>query len=430
MKPGSLSVMLLLISLAQTGLAQGKPQTVVTINPGQHVSKGEKVTLRCEIVGEQNPQWTYKWYKNTLPVIVHVGQEYRLGYVTWSHTGAYLCEGHHNGTNQTSHLSSAVILTVSGVHSASLNVTPSRTQHFSGHSLSLSCEVKGDSTGWRVRRYTYSGAASNCSSGWGSVTGSACNISSLYTNHTGVYWCQSESAGSSIGVNITVHNGSVILDSPVHPLTEGDRLILRCLVKNTTNHRATHVIAAFYKDGSLIKKQTTVEMPIHSVTKSDEGFYYCNHSEKVDSPKSWISVRAGHNPLGLVAVGLGSSLLLLILVILLYYYKAQTGHGCLSPSTGHQQNSNQTSDQNQQEVDCKSSQPGLPPQAGGPAAEPSDVTYSQGIIFKNEKPANKNAGSEPTDVTYADITLISTNNEKRKQEKTSVAADSVYSELK
>ena len=79
----------------------------------------------------------------------------------------------------------------------------------------------------------------------------------------------------------------VILESPVHPVTEGDNLTLRCLYQYTTG---SNLSADFYKDGSLIQNQTT-EMIIPTVSKSHEGFYYCKHPERGEPPKSWISVR-------------------------------------------------------------------------------------------------------------------------------------------
>ncbi|KAK3545824.1 hypothetical protein QTP70_015263 [Hemibagrus guttatus] len=38
----------------------------------------------------------------------------------------------------------------------SLIINPSRTQHLTNDSLSLSCEDQSNSTGWTVRRYTHS----------------------------------------------------------------------------------------------------------------------------------------------------------------------------------------------------------------------------------------------------------------------------------
>ncbi|KAL0159508.1 hypothetical protein M9458_043233, partial [Cirrhinus mrigala] len=73
---------------------------------------------------------------------------------------------------------------------------------------------------------------------------------------------------------------------PVHPVTEGDTLTLHCLYQHTT---PPNLRADFYKDESLIQSQTT-EMIISNVSKSHEGFYYCKHTERGESPKSWISV--------------------------------------------------------------------------------------------------------------------------------------------
>ncbi|KAL7827579.1 hypothetical protein SRHO_G00332970 [Serrasalmus rhombeus] len=44
-------------------------------------------------------------------------------------------------------------------------------------------------------------------------------------------------------------------------------------------------------DGSLLQTQTTGEMIIRTVSKSDEGLYHCKHPERGESPQSWLSVR-------------------------------------------------------------------------------------------------------------------------------------------
>ncbi|KAI5613844.1 Fc receptor-like protein 5, partial [Silurus asotus] len=80
----------------------------------------------------------------------------------------------------------------------------------------------------------------------------------------------------------------VILESPVHPVTEGHPLTLRCLYRKTN---PSSLRADFYKDGSVVQNQSTGEMIIYKVSKSDEGFYHCKHPERGESPRSWISVR-------------------------------------------------------------------------------------------------------------------------------------------
>ncbi|XP_051572179.1 low affinity immunoglobulin gamma Fc region receptor II-like [Myxocyprinus asiaticus] len=214
--------------------------------------------------------------------------------------------------------------------SVSLIIIPNRTQHFTSDFLSLSCEDQSNSTGWTVRRYTDSGKLQGCSSiYWGSQSGSTCRISPVYTYHIGVYWCYSESGENSNPVNITVHlsahflcsvDGDVILESPVHPVTEGDSLTLRCL------HRFKNPLvltADFYKDESLLQKKTTGEMIIPTVSKSHEGFYYYKHTERGESPKIWISVRVSHSEVQSSVLNMLSSLLaacpyLLLTIILIF----------------------------------------------------------------------------------------------------------------
>ncbi|CAI5660489.1 unnamed protein product [Oreochromis niloticus] len=87
-------------------------------------------------------------------------------------------------------------------------------------------------------------------------------------------------------VNLTVTGGSVILQSPVLPVMEGDDVTLLCKTKTTPSN----LPVAFYKDGSLIRKQPTSHMTIQHVSRSDEGLYKCDISGHGESPSCWITV--------------------------------------------------------------------------------------------------------------------------------------------
>ncbi|XP_047444482.1 Fc receptor-like A [Mugil cephalus] len=67
---------------------------------------------------------------------------------------------------------------------------------------------------------------------------------------------------------------------------EGDDVTLLCKTKTTPSILS----AAFYKDGSLIRAESTGHMTIHHVTRSDEGLYKCNIISHGESPSSWITV--------------------------------------------------------------------------------------------------------------------------------------------
>uniref|UniRef100_A0A669EPY0 Ig-like domain-containing protein n=1 Tax=Oreochromis niloticus TaxID=8128 RepID=A0A669EPY0_ORENI len=159
-------------------------------------------------------------------------------------------------------------------HTARLTVSPSSSQFFKGDSLTLSCEEDDSSAGWILKRNLTEGQGGECGHGWGRWSVSSCNISYILPWHSGVYWCESREGPISNMVNLTVTGGSVILQSPVLPVMEGDDVTLLCKTKTTPSN----LPAAFYKDGSLIRKQPTGHMTIQHVSRSDEGLYKCDIS--------------------------------------------------------------------------------------------------------------------------------------------------------
>ncbi|XP_015259649.1 PREDICTED: low affinity immunoglobulin gamma Fc region receptor II-like [Cyprinodon variegatus] len=171
-------------------------------------------------------------------------------------------------------------------HQAALTVSPSRSQFFELDSVSLSCEENNSSAGWTVWRNTTRGTRTQCGKEWGKPAGSTCNISYVLERDSGVYWCWSREGAASSSIQLTVTGGSVILQSPVLPVMEGDDVTLSCLTKTTPSN----LPAAFYKDGSLIRTEPKGHMTLHHVTSSDEGLYRCNISGHTESPSSWISV--------------------------------------------------------------------------------------------------------------------------------------------
>ncbi|XP_016520969.1 uncharacterized protein LOC103129890 [Poecilia formosa] len=203
---------------------------------------------------------------------------------------------------------------------ASLSVIPDRVQHFIFDFVSLSCE--GNSAEWRVRRFTKTGDLSDCSK-WGRISGSTCVIV-IDQNHTGVYWCEPGTGEFSNAVNITARydDSAPLLLSPAQPVTVGEPVTLSCTDKK--QKRLSNVF--FYHNDKLLNHGSRGELKISAVTKSDEGFYKCQHSGK-DSPRSWMSVRvsvpspvSSSFPLTLI-VALVSGVLLIIFLLFLWCYK-------------------------------------------------------------------------------------------------------------
>ncbi|XP_014875800.1 Fc receptor-like A, partial [Poecilia latipinna] len=173
------------------------------------------------------------------------------------------------------------------VSPAALTVSPSRSQFFEGESVTLICEDENSSDGGTVRRNTTRGTRKRCGDGWGRSAGSTCEIGYLYPSDSGLYWCESMSgSSSSSSIQLSVSGGSVILQSPVLPVMEGDDVTLSCRAKSP----AHNLPAAFYKDGSFIGHGTTGNLTLNPVRRSDEGLYKCSISGQGESPSSRISV--------------------------------------------------------------------------------------------------------------------------------------------
>ncbi|XP_054864009.1 high affinity immunoglobulin gamma Fc receptor I-like [Amphiprion ocellaris] len=173
------------------------------------------------------------------------------------------------------------------VHSvdAVFRIVSNRLQLFQYESVSFHCEGLDNSTQLKGIRNT-EGFISVCDV---TVTVS-CTIHRAYLTDSGEYWCETDGGDRSSSTNITVTAGSVILESPVLPVMEGNNVTLKC----RTKEMSSDLTAAFYKDGLLIGSSSAGEMILHSVSGSDEGLYNCNISSVGESPQSWLTVRALH----------------------------------------------------------------------------------------------------------------------------------------
>ncbi|XP_016520973.1 uncharacterized protein LOC103129893 isoform X1 [Poecilia formosa] len=273
------------------------PQPVLSVSPSW-LNPGASVTLSCEGLEHQPAGWRFFWYKavpdpssssytsELLPGSTD-GTEQNSFIINGSTlTAGFVCRaGRGEPEFYTYYSKPKFIWSADPRPAASLSVNPDRVQHFRSESVSLSCE--GNSAEWRVKRFTERGELLDCSYG-GRMNGSTCTIEPFYFINE-VFWCESKSGEFSNAVNISVQNyyyDGIILVSPVHPVTEGDPVTLSC--RNKTQQLLSNVF--FYHNDKLIHNDSRGELKISAVSKSDEGFYKCQHSGK-DSPRSWMSVR-------------------------------------------------------------------------------------------------------------------------------------------
>ncbi|XP_041821471.1 uncharacterized protein LOC121626837 isoform X4 [Chelmon rostratus] len=279
-----------LIHCEQAEADKTKPD--LTVSP-LWPSPGDSVTLSCS-VGGPSAGWRFYWYEaaakrsngsrsyELLPGSGKGTEEGSFIVRGQTHTAGYKCRARREGLGYYTDYSQPKFVWFGDSHSASVRVTPDRAQHFSSKPVSLSCE--GNSTEWTVRRYSEAGHLSNCST-WGAMSGSTCSLH-MHKNKTTVYWCETASGEFSNAVNITVQYKDIILESPVHPVTEGNSVTLVCKLRNGTF--ISNVF--FYRNGDLIQSDRGGELQISAVSKSDEGFYKCEHSGS-ESLQSWVAVK-------------------------------------------------------------------------------------------------------------------------------------------
>ncbi|KAL4008447.1 hypothetical protein ACER0C_002299 [Sarotherodon galilaeus] len=257
--------------------------SVILQSPVLPVMEGDDVTLLCKTKTTPS-NLPAAFYKDGSLIRKQPTGHMTIQHVSRSDEGLYKCDISGHGESPSSWIT-FFILTLT----ARLTVSPSSSQFFKDDSVSLSCEEDDSSAGWTLRRNTSTRQRTQCGDVWGKSAGStnsSCNITLMASHDSGVYWCESREGPISNMVNLTVTGGSVILQSPVLPVMEGDDVTLLCKTKTTPSN----LPAAFYKDGSLIRKQPTGHMTIQHVSRSDEGLYKCDISGHGESPSSWITV--------------------------------------------------------------------------------------------------------------------------------------------
>nr|XP_029138318.1 Fc receptor-like protein 5 isoform X4 [Labrus bergylta] len=174
---------------------------------------------------------------------------------------------------------------VQDVDSLILHLEPNRLQFFEYESLIFHCEGSHDSTGLKIVHQS-KGELVKCQT---TVTSkrSSCTIPNIFPKDSGQYWCESRDGKRSDIIHINVTDGPVILESPIS-VVEREAVTLRCRRKTTSSNLS----ADFYKDGRLIRRSSTGNLSIPSVSKCDEGFYKCISGER-ESAESLMAVQDG-----------------------------------------------------------------------------------------------------------------------------------------
>ncbi|XP_068569941.1 low affinity immunoglobulin gamma Fc region receptor II-like isoform X2 [Cebidichthys violaceus] len=173
---------------------------------------------------------------------------------------------------------------------STLSIHPDKSQFFRYEDVSVTCAAPTDSSGWTLMGNNSFKRSRSCEGG-------TCALSKVFPSDTGVYWCQSKRGECSSTVNITVTAGVVILQSPALPVTEGKKVTIQCSYKERFAPNPTSDFsAAFYRNDVFIGTEPAGEMVLPAVSRSDEGFYMCEHPMKGKSPQSWLAVSVRPQP--------------------------------------------------------------------------------------------------------------------------------------
>ncbi|XP_065806823.1 Fc receptor-like protein 5 isoform X2 [Labrus bergylta] len=127
-------------------------KAVVTLHPNwSEIYYKESITLRCEIQDGDDAEWEYEW-KTSNSFKPPKEKEYSIGPADTSHSGNYSCKGRKKSDQSPTGWSDPITLTVlSSSPQPVLTVSPLWLSP--GDSVTLNCEVKHPSAGWRFYWY-------------------------------------------------------------------------------------------------------------------------------------------------------------------------------------------------------------------------------------------------------------------------------------
>ncbi|XP_072558107.1 basement membrane-specific heparan sulfate proteoglycan core protein-like [Paramormyrops kingsleyae] len=283
------------------------PQALLTLQAGwTDLFPTERVTLRCELQRDST-QWEYKWYRDGQELPADESDSSSVNEDTYiipsadlSHAGSYQCSGRPTRGTVDSPVSGPVTLTVqSEIPKPELSLNSSHGETYTGERISLSCRVRGASSGWKYLWYK-DRQGTELSNPHNSMTdGSSYTIISAALSHSGQYWCWAQRGSFysqySDALQVDIHDlpqALLTLQPGWTDLFPTERVTLRCELQRDS----TQWEYKWYRDGQELpadesdssRAERNIYM-IHSAGPSHPGKYQCSGRSTRGSVSSPIS---------------------------------------------------------------------------------------------------------------------------------------------
>uniref|UniRef100_A0A8P4JZL9 Ig-like domain-containing protein n=1 Tax=Dicentrarchus labrax TaxID=13489 RepID=A0A8P4JZL9_DICLA len=256
----------------------------LTLQPNwPQIFSGEKITLRCEIDGGGDTQWTYEWKPDKLNIPPR-HSEYRINSVTRSHSGEYRCKGRKDSYSSTE-WSNVIRLNVSPN-----KPKPTLTAHNAiipvGGTVTLTCSVRG-SADWKYywfKRTSDSSVAQPIRDGV---------PDSISVSQGGLYHCRGGRGdplfftenSDKVTIQETVSNRASLTLQPNWPqIFRGETITIRCEIDGG---RDSHWTYEWTTTSSNTQSPTHSEYRIISATVSNSGEYRCKGRKDSYSSTEW-----------------------------------------------------------------------------------------------------------------------------------------------
>ncbi|XP_072558503.1 Fc receptor-like protein 5 [Paramormyrops kingsleyae] len=311
------------------------PQALLTLqSEWTDLFRTERVTLRCELQGDST-QWEYKWYRDgqELPADESDSSRaerniYMIHSAGPSHPGKYQCSGRSTRGTVSSPISDPVTLTVHyEIPKPELSFDSSHGETYTGERISLSCRVRGASSGWKYLWYKDRQGTELSNPDNSRTDGSSYTIISAALSHSGQYWCRAQRGSfysqysDPLQVDIHVYPQAVLaVDTGFLQILTKDSLTLRCEVEGSSVGWSY----TWYADGSqLPEDQDGQTFTVRSGNGSYHREYRCRGNRTEEPFYSTISNGLVPNIIisqaieNVSRIGVGSAVMILLSIILM-----------------------------------------------------------------------------------------------------------------